>query len=473
MKRMWSGVLATAVAGSAYAQSPVIQPRLAEIQPAKFSVPLCPLKPEGKVQKGVDALRKSYDAKADKAGMLKQAHDLILEGITEAQGNTAPGWYYLARVYLMQGDIGGVDSAFTRAQKLQPQCELDIDQIRQNNWAQLAKPAFDLQQQNKIDEALALFRDAHRVFYKLPHVAANMGVLFANSGRDDSAAVYFGKAFEIAEEAAKTDTSLIADRNSNALNLAIMYMRLGKNAEAVPVLRKYRAWDPGNLDARKSLSQAFRGAGMADSADALDNAMIAEMSSQNLDSLEVGDLMAIGVSAFNAQKYDQAAAAFGKAAARNPFSRDAIYNLSNAYLALKDNEKLVESASKLVAIEPMNEDVYRLIGQGQRALKRDEEVLKAAEKLVGLQVNIEMTGFAIGRNNAKLEGTATGREPTDAQGKAIPKGPVTLVVEFVTTAGQVVDTKEVAIPKVETGSTHKLSVEGKGNDIAGWRYRPK
>ena len=473
MKRIWSGVFATAIAGTSYAQGPVLQPRLAEIQPAKFSVPLCPLKPEGKTQKGVELLRKSYDGKADKAAMLKQAQDLFIQAIAEGQSTQAPPWYYLGRTYLLQGDIGGVDSAFTKAQKFQPQCELDINQIRQNNWAQIAKPAFELQQQGKIEEALALFRDANRVFYGLPHVVANMGVLFANSGRDDSAAVYFGQAFKIAEEGAKSDTSMIGDRNSNGFNLAIMYMRTNKNAEAVPVLRKLLAWDPGNLEARKSLSQAFRSAGMADSADALDNAMIAEMSKSNLDSLDVGDLMAIGVSAFNAQKYDQAANAFGKAAARNPYSRDAIYNLANAYLAMKNNEKLVETASRLEVIEPMNEDVYRLIGQGHKALKHDDEVLKAAEKLVGLPINLEMTGFAVGRNGAKLEGTITGRSPTDAQGKAIKTGPVTLVVEFLTMAGKVVDTKEVTLALTEVGATKKLSVEGKGSDIAGWRYKQK
>jgi tetratricopeptide (TPR) repeat protein len=473
MKRIWSGVLATAIAGTSYAQGPILQPRLAEIQPNKFSVPLCPLKPEGKSQKGLEALRKSYDSKVDKAATLKQAQDLLTQALAEGQSNSAAAWYYLARVYLLQGDIGGVDSAFTKALKLQPQCELDINQTRQNNWAKLAQPAFELQQQGKVDEALALFRDAHRVFYGLPHVASNMGVLFANSGRDDSAAAYFGEAFKIAEEGAKSDTAMIGDRNSNGFNLAIMYMRTNKNAEAVPVLRKLLAWDPGNLDARKSLSQAFRGAGMADSADALDTAMINEMSKQNLDSLDLGDLMAIGVSAFNAQKFDQAVNAFGKAAARNPYSRDAIYNLANSYLALKNNEKLVETASRLEGIEPMNEDVYRLIGQGQKALKHDDEVLKAAEKLVGLPINLEMTGFAIGRSTAKLEGTVTGRSPTDALGKAIKAGPVTLVIEFLTTAGQVVDTKEVTLAMTEPGATRKLSVEGKGNDIAGWRYRQK
>lgn len=471
MKRIWLGVAATALAGTGYAQGPIMQPKLAAIQPARFSVPLCPLKPEGKVQKGVEALRKSFDPKADKAAQLKIAHELIVQALSEGQATSAAAWYYLARLYLSEGDVGGVDSAFARAQKIQPQCELDISQIRQNNWAQLAQAAFELQKADSIEPALVLFRDASRLFSGLPHVVANMGVLYANSGRDDSAAVYFGKALAIAEKGAETDTSMIGDRNSNALNLAIMLQRLGRAKEAVPVLRSYLGWDPTNLDARKSLTQAFRDAGMADSAAALDNALIAEMSTKNLDSLELSDLMAIGVSAFNAQKFEEAATAFGKAAVRNPYSRDAVYNLANSYLALKQNEKLVETATKLETIEPLNEDVYRLIGQGQKALKKDAEVLKAAEKLVGLPVHVEMSGFAIGRSAAKLDGMARGRAPTDAQGKTIKAKPVVLVIEFVTAAGTVVDTKEVALPQLAVGAEHPIAVEAKGAEIAGWRYR--
>ena len=156
-----------------------------------------------------------------------------------------------------------------------------------------------------------------------------------------------------------------------------------------------------------------------------------------------------------------------------PYSRDAVYNLANAYLALNDHQKLVETAAKLVEIEPMNEDVYRLLGQGHKGLKQDAEVLKAAEKLVGLPFTVEMGAFSLGKAGAKLQGTATGRSPTDAQGKAIKPAPVTLVVEFITSGGQVVDTKEVAIPVLESGAAHQISVEGKGADIAGWRYRAK
>ncbi len=474
MKGIWSGLLATAVAGTAFAQSPILQPKLAELQPPKFNVPLCPMKAQGSVDKGLNALKKAHDPKADRAAQLTQAKDLILQGIAkESQGTNAAAWYYLARVYLMQGDVGGVDSAFRKAQELQPQCEIDIDQYRQNNWAQLANAGLEKQKAGDIEGAIVLFRDADRLFSKLPHVVSNLGVLFANAGKEDSAAVYFAKALVIAEEGAKTDTTMITDRNSNALNLALMYQRINRQKDAIPVLQKYLTWEPNNMDARKALAQSYRGAGMASSADSLENSMIAEMSKQNLDSLDTQDILAIGVAAFNAQKYDEAAKAFGAAVKRNPYSRDAVYNLANAYLAVKAHDKLVETAAKLVEMEPMNEDVYRLLGQGQKGLGKDAEVLKAAEKLVGLPITIEMTGFQLGRTGAKLDGTATGRNPSDAQGKPIKAAATTLVVEFVTAAGSVVESKEVQIPLLTPGASHSFSVEMKGADIAGWRYRQK
>lgn len=474
MKRIWTGFLATAMAGTAYAQAPVLQPKLAEIQPPKFTVPLCPLKPQGSVQKGVDALRKAYEPKADKAALLTQAKDLIVSGIAkEAQATNAAAWYYLARVYLLQGDVGGLDSTFTKALALQPACELDIGNLRQNNWANLARAGFDLQQKGDIPGAIVLFRDASRIFNDLPQVVSNLGVLFANSNHEDSAAVYFAKGLAIAEEKAKTDTSLIGDRNSNALNLALMYQRLEKHKDAVATLQKYLAWDPKNNDAKKALSQSLRAAGMAKQADSLDNAMIGDLSKQNFDSLDTQDIMAIGVAAFNAQRYPEAATAFAKAVARNPYSRDAVYNLANAYMATDNNEKLIETSQKLIAIEPMNEDVYRLLAKGHKGLKHDAEVLKAAEKLVGLPVTIEITGIQLGRSNAKLQATATGRAPTDAQGKPIKTGPVTVVFEFVTSAGTVVDTKEVALGQLQAGATQQIAVEAKGADIAGWRYHQK
>ena len=477
-------------------------PRLAEAVAAKkFAPGLCSLKPaNGKVEKGIAALRKAYDAKtpADRGASLDEAGTSITQAITqEAQGSNAAAWYYLGRVALMQGDAAGADSAFTKAEQLSPSCEIDITQYRQNNWAVLANVALEFQRKGETDSALALFRDASKLFRGLPHVYSNMGVVFANSGHDDSAAVYFGKALEIAEK----DTALTEDRNVAALNLAIMDQRTGKHKEAIAVLHKYLTWKPDDIDAKKALAQSFRGAGMPDSADAMDKAMVETFAKTNLDSLDLQDLMSVGVAAFNSGRYTDAETAFSKAVKRNQWSRDARYNLANTYLAMakqahdsaaalrkakltdqaakrdslgwKNDSSLVAEATKLVEIEPMNEDALRLVVQGHHALQHDDAAMKTAERMVSLPFSLEVSGFQMSAGGARFTGEAVGRAPTDVSGKAIKTAPVTLVLEFLDVNGTVVDSKEVAVPALAKDAKHQVEAAAKGTGIVGWRYHAK
>ncbi|NOT08623.1 MAG: tetratricopeptide repeat protein [Gemmatimonadales bacterium] len=448
--------------------------RLAEAaQQGKYMPPLCPMKAiNSKVDKAIDQIKKSYDAKtpAERAAGLAQAKVGLLAAITqEAQATTGAAWYYLGRIALLQGDPVGADSAFTKAQELIPACEIDITQHRQNNWALLANAAIEFQRKGESDSALAIFRDASTLFRGLPHVYSNMGVVFANIGKDDSAAMYFKKSLDISEQ----DTSLVEDRNGAAMNLGLMFQRLNRHADAIATFRKYLGWKADDTEAQKALSASFRAAGMADSAAAIDNAMIAAFSKANLDSLDTQDLMAVGVAAFNASRYDQALNAFDKAVKRNPYSREARYNLANTYFALKNNEKLVEESIKMLDLEPMNEDLLRLLAQGQRGLKREEDVIKTAERLVALPFTVDLTGLQLGSNGAKLQAEAVGRTPQDPQGKALKTAPITLVVDFLSQSGTVVDTKEVTVPVLANGAKHAIVLDATGQHITAWRYRIK
>ena len=76
--------------------------------------------------------------------------------------------------------------------------------------------------------------------------------------------------------------------------------------------------------------------------------------------------MSVGVNLYNDKKFAEAAAAFEKAAAAEPYNRDALSNLSNTYLALKNGPKLLATATKLVAIEPLNETALKLQGEGYK-----------------------------------------------------------------------------------------------------------
>ena len=537
MRRVSVLTLVAVFAAGPLAAQGGINLRLAQGQSAKYVPPLCPLKTmNSKVDKAVASLRKAYEAKApaDKGALLADAKQNLAAAITqESQSGNGAAWYFLARVALLQGDPAGVDSAFTKAQALAPACEIDISQYRQNSWALLGQAGVEMQKKGQMDSAMVQFRDASLLFRGLPHVYTNMGVMFANTNHDDSAAVYFAKALEIAQ----ADSTLTEDRNSVALNLSIMYQRLNKNAEAIALLHKYLKWKhdekavrvealkkagkadsaailertPDDPEAQKQLIIAFRSAGMEDSANALQNAVVAQFSTQNPDSLDSRDLMDVGVAAFNAQKYDLAEIDFKKAVQRNPWGRDARYNLANTYLAIAKvagdsadvlrkaakaknpsdavkaqladtvkldataaaaNTKLVEQAGKLIELEPMNEDNLRLLAQGQRALKQDA-VYKTAERLVGLPFSVEVTLFQIGQSNVRFAGEATGRSPQDAAGKPIKPAPVTLVFEFVNVTGEVVDTKEIAIPVLTSGQKQAIQLEGKGSGISGWRYKVK
>jgi len=465
--------IACALAAGPLAAQGGINLRLAQGQPAKYVAALCPIKAiNSKVEKGISSLRKAYEAKtpADKTAGLAEARQNIVTAITaEAQANNAAAWYYLGRVALLRGDPVEADSAFTKAEELVPSCEIDITQYRQNNWAMLANAGIEFQKKGETDSALALFRDASTLFRGLPHVFSNMGVVFANSNREDSAATYFSKALAIAER----DTSLSEDRNTAALNLAIMYSRQGKHVDAVGILHRYLAWKPDDTEARKVLASSFRSAGMADSADALERAMVEAFSKTNLDSLDTQDLMAVGVAAFNAKQYPEAEKAFAKAVQRNAWSRDALYNLANTYFAMKNNEKLIEYAAKLLEMEPMNEDALRLLAQGQRGLNREEDVIKTATRLVVLPFTLEITGFQIGAAKAILSADAIGRAPEDAAGKPIKAAPMTLVVEFVDLNGAVIDSEEITVPPLKKGDKHPIKLEGTGAAITGWRYRAK
>src|ERR1051325_3521753 len=242
-----------------------------------------------------------------------------------------------------------------------------------------------------------------------------------------------------------------------------MYQRTNRHPEAIATLHKYLAWKPDDIDAKKALAISFRNAGMADSAVAVEPAMVAGFSKSNLDSLDLQDLLAVGVAAFNAAKYPEAADAFGRAVKRNPWSRDSRYNLANTYLAMKDYPKLVEASTKLIEIEPMNEDALRLLAQRQRNLKQ-------AERLVAMPFSVEVSGFQMSASGAKFTGEAVGRSPQDVNGKPIKAAPVTLVLEFVDLTGTVVDSKEILIPVLAKDAKKPIELEGKGAGIAGWRY---
>ena len=104
--------------------------------------------------------------------------------------------------------------------------------------------------------------------------------------------------------------------------------------------------------------------------------------------------MSAGVNAYNDKKYADAAAAFEKVVAAEPYNRDALYNLSNTYLAMKDGPKLAATAAKLVAIEPLSENAAQAAGRGLQAERQGGRRRQDRGKGPGAAADVKASEFS-------------------------------------------------------------------------------
>lgn len=450
----------------------VVDQRVADGQPEQFTIPLCNMRLDSKLSNVQKLIKSGVEEKnADKRQKaLGDAHGAIM-GILQSDQSAGAAWYYLGRYHLILGDMMGMDSAWNKALEILPDCEPDMTTYRQNAWAILANAAIEKQGAGDVDSAMVLYHRANFAFRGLPHVYMNLGVVFANQAANDSAAFYFAKAAEVA----KGDSTLTQDRDAALLNLAAIYNRLGNHRGAVNALGDYMITNPGDNDALRQLAVSYRELGMTDSADALEAKLVTALSEMNLDDLDANDLVAVGVGFFNANKFDRAADAFRRATALNPFDRDALYNLANAYLALKDGTNLEATGQRLVDMEPLSDDALRLFLQGLREQgSREADLIRGAEKLIAMPVSVEIQRVSYTASEGRVAGLVTGRDAVKPDNSPIAPAPITIVFEFMDIQGSVAGSAEIQIPALKGSETHSISfVAPISQGVAGWRYRLK
>jgi tetratricopeptide (TPR) repeat protein len=466
-------------ATAAEAQQRVMSDRVAKAMPAAYRAPDCGLKSgHFKVSSGATYLKTSIetDVPENKERALENAEKVLLESMRQNnQASNPAAWYYLGRVYLQRGDLVGADTALTRAEKMAPDCAKEIDGYRQNAWVALIKGGNGFEEQKNLDSALALYTQAGVIFRKSPIPYYQAASVFNEQGKTDSAAAYYGKA--VAAGANATDTTEKKIRDRSAFNQGALLLNAQKHAEAAKVFEEYLQRMPNDIEAKRGLAAAYRGLGQADKAQALEQQIVAAGGSAAGAAGGGGagsaDLMNVGVNLYNDKKYAEAAEAFAKVSAAEPHNRDALFNLANTYLALKDGAKLLATAQRLSAIEPLSENSLKLVGEGYKQAGNVDEAVKTAEQVLALPVDVRVTDFTSAAGGASLSATATGREAQTAAGKPIPPVPAAITVEFLDAKGTPVGSQDVQIPALKAGQTHEIKAAAQGAGIAAWRYKRK
>lgn len=477
-KVLAGGLLALLCAAPLTAQQDGLQSRVTASLDTRMLQPDCKLEGGGdfRVSSGKTYLKTGIEGTGDpsnRVNALKNGVRVINEAInSNGQQKNPSAWYWLGRIYIQQGDVTGADSAFSKAQALAPACKDDIKKYRYRVWAALVNAGQTFRQAKQNDSALVMFRAANLIDNTLPLGFVFMGDLFNDLNQADSSLYYFGKG--AATE--PTDPNMVKARNQAAFNYGVLLLNAKKPAEAVVALRRYRALQPDDVTAKKAMAQAFRAAGMADSAKVLEADLIASSGTTPAaggEGVSESDLMDIAVKQFNDKNYKEAAATFDKVIAKNPWNRDAVFNQANAYLALSDGPNLATAAEKLIAIEPLSEYDHKLRRQGYQIAGDKAGILKAVIAQEGLPVDIEVQSFKLGGDGATLAAKVTGREARDENSKVIPPKAITLSVDFLGADGSVVSSQEAPIPALKAGQVQDLSLPGKGAGIQAWRYRVK
>ena len=397
-------------------------------------------------------------------GELADAQKKAREAVT--QGSGAAGWIYLGRAYLYSGDLPGADTAFGRGEKLAADCKEDTGRYREAAWVPLVNAGIDFVNANNPDSALVLFRQANSIYRDKPNAFAGVGTIYANQGDNDSAIVYLQKATEVAT-AAKQDE----DRNVAAYNLGLVQTRAKRYDDAVKTLEQYRTWAPNDVQGAKALALAYRGAGQADKAAALEKEAGIPPGEVPGAGAQAGELFQKGVAAFDAGKFAEAGELFGQVYAAQPYNHDALVNQATAYYKAKDTAKLVDAASKLVAVEPLNDIGQQLLFEGYRTSKQADKQIETAGLRLSMPLKLEAKGVKLSPTDVELTLTATGREAKNARGAAIPAKPTALVFELLGSGDAVLATQEVTVPPLKPDAIHEVKVAAQANGITGWRYK--
>jgi len=490
---------------------------------------VCDFKPGNLVNSGIESLKSAFSTKfADQRTKdMKAAERVLLQAVTGDQGKNAAAWYYLARYYVMAVDLGGADSAFTKALALAPACKEDIALQRRQAWVPLFNTAAAAWQAGNTDSAIAEFRRANQVYQAEPLGFIYLANLFlareepdsALKGRDsakyhgdslvyatrmDSAAKYFRLAVPAA-----SDPKYAKEKREAWLNVARVYHTDKRYDQAAAAYREYLAAYPSDVEATASLAELYLRANQRDSAMALYAAIPAHADSASADDLfgaagavlsaipQLPDTSELDAACAKALKRKtptltarllaarcQPAAAdtmrkfhaladplyrlgvqtYQAGLVKNPYHRDALYNMTGISFVLNDTAKVLLLAQRLYAVDPMNRlSLTKLAGAWQLAGKKDSALyyLTLADSL---SIEVTVGKFVANEQGGALEGLYSNFHSK-------PSRPVKVTFEFLDGKGNVVASLPQDIPALEAGANQSFKLKATQTGAIAWRYK--
>ena len=459
---------------------------------------------------------------------LKDAERSLTQAVTTGNQQKNPAaWYYLGRYYLMAGDFGGADSALNKALALAPTCANDIGLYRRQAWVPVFNGGVQAWQAGNTDSAIAAFRRANQVFQGEPMGFIYLANLFVGreepdsalrktdaakyhadslvyATRMDSAAKYFRLAVPAASE-----PKYAKDRRDAFFNVGRVYHAAQEYDKARVAYKEYLDSFPNDVQAMANLASVYLEQGKRDSAMALYGSILKHAdsaSSEDLFGAAQGVLAGIPTApdtselnascskalkkktptltarqisakcqpaaadtmrkyhAFADPQYRLVVQTYEAGLTKNPYYRDALYNLTGISYLIGDSSKVLPLAQRLYAVDPMNRlSLAKIAGGWQLAGKKDSALyyLTVADSL---SVEVTVGKFIVNDQGAGLEGLVTNFHTK-------PSRPIKIVFEFVDAKGTVLDSVPQNVPAVDGGANEPFKLKTDHTGVTAWRYK--
>jgi len=453
--------------------------------------------------------------------------DLTQAVSADGQEKNPAAWYYLGRYYLAVSDLAGADSALAKALALAPACKEDIGLYRRQAWVPVFNTAAAAWQAGNTDSAIAEFRRANQIYRDEPLGFIYLANLFisrnepesALKGRDaakyhtdslvyatrmDSAAKYFRLAVPAA-----SDPKYANDRREAWLNVARVYHSEKRYDEAAAAYKEFLGAYPNDVQAKANLAELYLRANQRDSAMALYGAITAHTDSASADDLfgvagsvlsaipQTPDTVELDAACGKALKKKittltarqisarcQPAAAdtmqkfhaladplyrlgvqtYQAGLAKNPYYRDALYNMTGISFMLKDTANVLLLAQRLYAVDPMNRLTLAKVAGAWQLVGKKDSALYYITLADSLSVEVTVGKFTTNEQGAALEGLFTNFHSK-------PSPPVKLTFELVDGKGNVIASLPQDAPAVEAGGNQSFRLKTDQRGVVAWRYK--
>jgi tetratricopeptide (TPR) repeat protein len=409
-----------------------------------------------------------------------------------------------------------IDTAFKVVETAHPECISETSKWRgQKPWVDLVNAAIEQLNADNADSAEAVARRAILLNPYAPYGYVVLANVMQKRNRSSDAIKLYRQSVDVAAR----DTAYNDIRRQSLVYLGNIA------ADSAEVLADAAAKAPYLATARSAFEELLKD---KDAGDFLSNARAGmcrvAIASGDTASLRAtygepmaspanfayGDLMNAGVCMARADMIPEATKLFEAAYAKNAFHRDALSNLAIMYLRSDDYDKSLPLSSRLVSVEPNNPESMQLLvlsyaGIAKRA--RDARLgpstaTKAAATKTGtkaaapaapklsaaaadslFKIEKAYTDSAVSTNEAKeklafkvdLSDFTTGADKASIAGHVQNLGKdakaAKVKVDFLDTAGNVVQSKEQDLGSIAANDAGRFSIEATpGTNIAAFRY---